>query len=492
MTTNRNHDQDDPHEASRNRCELLLEDLWGDADLEAEDPGFRSTGTAFERLRRLSLAELLGGADVGRFSDLYEMELVSKLRAESLRLAFCGEDPALALRDLPAHDARATATIFGDEPVCFDGGGSCRPFVVDTPDTFPHRRYVVSYHLLPPEYVSRAVASERAGAILAWLSEAPHRGPVADGPFRTLRNLLSIVRRARNDTEGGAASRWLEAFPGFLGNYERRLHGYWRMEPAGSYGVQMRFHENLGIMAFCSGGILDLYPLEESSEPYRDADIHTGDLTLPSFEEARDFVRAVVPIMEERGILCDPRVVLLRTWGGAFEPDDPHAETRFLADLRDAGGTPDEVVRPKTADLFPPGEWNGHRVLSGISDAVPDQKTASRMLRRTDSFMVALQRCSELRRRLDDPEVPARRKSDLSCELAEVASWRDEAAAAVLESPSRLLALLASVERERSILHESLRTLYDTLGYEPSVRRHVERALEHLDALREGERTYYG
>lgn len=488
-STHREHP--DEHDLDQLRDDLY-EDPWEDGDLDENVPAYPPARTAPECLAGLSLDKLLGGAGAGAYSELYETELLRKLHLEARRLAFLGEDPTLALARLNAHDERATV-VFADEPVRFGSGGSCRPFVVETPETFPRRRYVLTYHLPPPEYASRIVGADGAGAIRAWLSEAPLRRarPAGNGPLSGIKDLLSLFGSARDDAPDGAASRWLEAFPGFLGDYETRVTGHWRMQPAGSYLVRMRFHEDLGIMDLCSGGILDLYPFEKSFRPYRSADLHTGDVTLPAVDEASAFVRDVVPALEERGILCDPEIVLKDAYGsGAFEPVDPHAEARLLAEL--LSGPPYTEPHPEERDLFPPGEWHDHRVLSGISDAVPDQEDADSMLRRTDSFMVALQRSSELRRRLDDPAIPPRRKRDLSEELTKVEEWRERTARGLLESPTALITLLASVERERDVLHDSLRRAYDTLGHDPSVRNHVEGVVRRLDALREGEKTYHG
>lgn len=447
-------------------------------------------------LRSLSLAELLEACEEPPYSGAYEDALVEGLHAESCRLAFSGEDPADAPRGLPAFDERANAAVFGEPPVwLFEHGNSCRLFVLETPRGFA-RRHVARYNLSAPEYAARIHAGGAGTTIpiQAWLSETPvrptHPPPRSlPAPLRApavLRDAARAVRLARRtaadprDPAREAARAWLAAFPGLFGDYERRVLGRWTLDRLSHYGVTMRFYEDLGIMDFCSGGLLALYPMERTYEPYRTADIHTGEVTLPTFDEAASFMREVFPVMEGRGVRCNPRVVLRDTAGRPYEPVDPVAEASHRLRLL----FPEPAGDEGRQNPFP-DDLDGHLPLSGLSAAVPGREQASYLLRRKDSFMVAHARAAELRRRIKDPGVPGPRRRDLAGDLREVEAWRDGEAARLLADPSALIGLLASVEHERSVLHDSHRFIYDSNPDDEGTRTCIRLAADRLSSLRE-------
>jgi hypothetical protein len=422
--------------------------------------------------RDLSPRDLLGGVLAIGDPEDYEGALLDGLEHETRRLAFSPsptDDPCRVAGDLPGMDPAATSCVFGgpeDAPGRDPREGVFGAFVLDVPESFPHRRYVASY-AAAETFVGRGGTGIRpAGpaAISAWLSEAPLRFEDGEGLLTWwVPWMLAAARALLNDEPQGSVRAWLRAFPG-LRPYERRVRARWRLQPAGCYRVRMNFHEEVeGVEVLAlDGGLRDAYPpsLAWGRAPgYAEGvDLLTGDITVSGFREAKKLAERMGDEFAERGVLCNPRVELADPRGYPFE----------LRDNRWPWSAPPPSWARETnglaavAALLSPHDKPGvaHVPLAGLATTVPARDVAEHVLLRADGFVRTTNRMAELETRLDDPRIPRVRKDVLAMQLAEQQSGHDEYLHALLADPAGLVALLASVERER----ETLRAVLNSIG----------------------------
>ncbi|QIN81061.1 hypothetical protein GBA65_21730 (plasmid) [Rubrobacter marinus] len=416
--------------------------------------------------RDLSPRHLLAGVLAIGDPEDYEGALLDGLEHETRKLAFSPSptnDPCrVAGDDLPGMDPAATACVFGgpeDAPGRDPRAGIFGAFVLDVPESFPHRRYVASYAATAEEGDARGGSgSRRAGpaAISAWLSEAPLRSADGEGLLTRWVPWVLVAARALRDDPQGPVRAWLRAFPG-LGPYERRVRARWRLQPAGCYRVRMNFHEDVESEDFYAyhGGLRDAYPpsLAWGRAPgsTEGVDLLTGDVTFSVFREACALAGRMEGEFAERGVLCAPRVELADPRGYPFELRD----NRWPWSSRPI--TPSwarhEEGHGLAALLSPPdGAGVAHVPLAGLAATLPSREVAEHMLLRADGFARTTNRMARLSRRLADGRIPGVRKDVLAMQLDEERLRHDETLRALTDDPAALVALLASVERERELL----------------------------------------
>ncbi|MDP9486012.1 MAG: hypothetical protein M3Q49_09560 [Actinomycetota bacterium] len=415
--------------------------------------------------RDLSPRDLLGGVLADGDPEDYEGALLDGLEHETRGLAFSPsptDDPCTVAGDLPGMDPAATMHVFGgpeDAPGRDPRAGVFGAFVLDVPESFPHQRYVASYAATDDGDARGGSGIRRAGpaAISAWLSEAPLRSGDGEGLLTWwVPWVLAAARALRNDEPRGPVRAWLRAFPG-LGPYERRVRARWRLQPAGCYRVRMNFHEDVEGDDFYAldGGLRDAYPpslawgrAPGSSEG---VDLLTGDVTVSGFREALELAGRMGGELAERGVLCTPKVELADPRGYPFElrdnrwPWSAKPITPSWARQEEGAGL---------AALLSPHDEPGvaHVPLAGLAATLPSREVAEHVLLRADGFARTTNRMARLSRRLADGRIPGVRKDVLAMQLAEQRLRHDETLRALTDDPAALVALLASVERERELL----------------------------------------
>jgi hypothetical protein len=418
----------------------------------------------------LSPRDLLRGVVADGDPEDYEGALLDGLEYETRRLAFSPSptgNPCTVAGDLPGMDLAATIRVFGgrvlgapeDAPGRDPKAGVLGAFVFDVPESFPHRRYVASY-AETEERPGRAGNEIRPGpaAISAWLSEAPVRNGDGEGFLtRWVPWVLAAARALRHDEPRGPVRAWLRAFPGLLRPYEPRVRGRWRLQPAGCYRVRMNFHEDLEGDDFYTldGGLRDAYPTSlawgRAPGSAEGVDLLTGDVTVWGFREAVELADRIGGEFAERGVLCDPRAELADPRGYPFELRDNRWP--WSAPTVTSTWTPDTDGADLVALLSPHDEPGvAHVPLAGLAATVPSPDVAEDVLLRADGFARTTNRMATLQRRLADPHIPQVRKDVLAAQLAEQLRRHDETLQALTADPAALVALLASVERERELL----------------------------------------
>lgn len=473
----------------------------------------------------LSLYELMLGEGCNRYSDLYEVALLDRLREESARAAFRAEDPADAvIAMIPTHDRLATETVLAGHHLDAGEGGSQLSFVIEAPRAFPHRRYVLSFLCPPPEYFSPIVVAERKAAKKAWHAEEPvfidsARG-LTDGPFSR------GVRRHAATGEGREShshENWRDADPG-RGDYERRIKGYWHLQPAGEYRVRMNFLEDISPMDFHGpNGLIWFYPRADSgaesgfappdacdddpaatvmgvgkghgqdhgqgrAKGSRGLEPLSGEFLVDEASEALELASVMGERLNGAGVICEPDVSLTEPGGSEFRLYPPWREQEVIASIMFEA----ERDGPTHSDVFP-NETLTHRVMSGLSKAVPDQSTAQRMISSADSFMASYQYVENLKDRLEDGGIPERRKEVLRREIKEMEESIQRTGERIGTSNPEVVGLMASLNIERKALYEALEHVHYCSGIlDAGLKRNMESRMRDLEELRSGQRRYYG
>lgn len=267
----------------------------------------------------------------------------------------------------------------------------CRPgekaFVIDDSDG---RRYVVTYG---PSLEPRVFRRKR---FVRWLSEAP-MFRYSQWRVPRFESLTAFIfgDRTGEDPQPALRSklwvgepieflRWLSRFPLFL--YTERPVAIWRIVASvRSYYVEPNFYEDLEPPDI--EDLKEYYP-ESAGQSPRDWESgfapSTGRVSLLAPEQALQYAEDLKESMEQIGVLCSPSVGI----GGYTDLPDCKAR-QGDAERRDHG--------------LP----------------VPDEDAADRLgwkLRRLDYHM---RRCRELEERLEDPQIPEQRKTQIESKLQE-------------------------------------------------------------------------
>jgi hypothetical protein len=174
---------------------------------------------------------------------------------------------------------------------------------------------------------------------------------------------------------------------------------------------------------------------------------------------------------------------------GPFELYPPWREFEVMA----AMDLEAELGRPPHKDFFPGYTPREHRVVGGLSGAVPAQSEADTVLRAADYYLVEYQYAAELERRLADGRVPERRKEVLRRRLTESRESMLDSAKRLDPSVEATAGLLASLKRERDVLHETLQHVHGCSALlDEGLARSIESGLKKIQEYRSGERSYYG
>ncbi len=473
--------------------------------------------TLDERLpAELSLDEIMSGAGCDCPSGLYHTALLDRLAEAGAQAAFTGLDPVHSvIEGLRGYNRLATEEVLSNHHLDAGPGARQHSIVLDVPDTFLYHRYVLTYLQPPPEHRSPIVAAEGRAAKAAWRAERPvfldtsasvsDHSPLASSRRRSRRKHAAGLQRATSpEIQERAMESWSRADPG-RGDYERRIKGFWQLSPVIDYRVRMNFHEDVSILDFHGqGGLMRLYPLgdgpPDSKVPVdggdpisevmgsrRRFDPHTGDLSLYDCAEALELAEVIRERFGEAGVICEPDVVLTAPGGGIFEPTLPWVEYEQICAARSAAHE-----QPTHRELFPQNYPHQHRVLGGLSSAMPEQSTSRTMMRRAESVLLAHERGRELRRRLTDPLIPRRRKEVLCGELAEIGEDETAALEDLGAGSPAVAALLASLDKERELLYEALQLVHGCPSLvDEGITNSIATTMKEIESLRDPNRGYY-
>lgn len=332
----------------------------------------------------LSLYELMLGEGCNLYSDLYEMALLDRLREESARAAFRGEDPVDAvIAMLPAHNRLATEEVLAGHHLDAGEGSSQCSFVIDAPQAFPHTRYVLSFLCPPPEYFSPIVAAERKAAKKAWHAEEPvfidSARELTDGSRARVMRRGATDRRERG-RETHSHENWRATDPG-RGDYERRIKGYWHLQPVGEYRVRMNFLEDISPMDFHGpNGLIWFYPradcgaesgfappdaddadpagtvmgvgkghCEGRAKGSRSLEPLSGEFLVDEASEALELASVMGERLNGAGVICEPDVSLTEPGGSEFRLYPPWREQEVIASIMFEA----ERDGPAHSDVFP-------------------------------------------------------------------------------------------------------------------------------------------
>lgn len=188
-----------------------------------------------------------------------------------------------------------------------------------------------------------------------------------------------------------------------------------------NYRVEPRFHEPISFPDLL-GDLQKLYPHQPSGHPDAavDIDVRTGRVFLKHPAHALIYADDLKLALEERGVLCSPVA-----WIGGY------------ADLKDLPGeTGAERAYPEGLSI--PNEHEREDLISSVL--------------RLDRLKL---RCADLKSRLEEPIIPARRKEQVERGLAEARDAERDALLELEDKPREYVyGLMLYMARDRDRLAE--------------------------------------